>query len=218
MPLPNSKYAVLLTVVLAVQGGAFYAVASRSEVTPTVGPLASFPDKVGQWTMVLNAPIEKEVLDVLRADDTLNRVYANPSGAGANFFIGYFKTQRTGSAPHSPKNCLPGSGWEPVESPGTVAIPVAGRADPIVVNRYVVARGDQRSVVLYWYQSHDRVIASEFSAKFWLIADAVRYRRSDTALVKIVVPVRGGGADASVALAIDFIRAAFPLIAKQLPV
>ena len=81
-----------------------------------------------------------------------------------------------------------------METPGAVPIAVAGRPAPIVVNRYVVARGDERSVVLYWYQSHDRIIASEYAAKFWLIADSIRYRRSDTALVKVVVPVAGDSA------------------------
>ena len=54
------------------------------------------------------------MLDVLRADDTLNRIY-RLRAASSYLFIAYFKTQRYGQSPHSPKNCLPGSGWEPVE-------------------------------------------------------------------------------------------------------
>jgi EpsI family protein len=111
-------------------------------------------------------------------------------------FIAFFKTQRYGQAPHSPKNCLPGNGYEPIES-GPITVAVPGRAEPIRINRYLTARGDEKSVTLYWYQSHDRVIAGEFAAKFWLIADSIRYHRSDTSLVKIVVPVRDGDADAA---------------------
>jgi len=154
---------------------------------------------------------------VLKADDTLNRIYVDPSrGAQAMLFIAYFKTQRASAAPHSPKNCLPGAGWEPVETPGVISIAVAGRQTPIVVNRYVVARGDAQDVVLYWYHSHHRVIAGEFAAKLWLIADSIRYRRSDTALVKVVVPAAGGSESAS-RTAVQFVQAAFPLLAAQFP-
>jgi EpsI family protein len=98
-----------------------------------------------------------------------------------------------------------------------VSIDIAGRAEPIVSNRYVVARGDEKSVVLYWYQSRNRIIASEYSAKFWLIVDSIRYHRSDSSLVKIVVPVLNGDTGAATRLAIEFAQAVFPAISSQLP-
>jgi EpsI family protein len=94
---------------------------------------------------------------------------------------------------------------------------VPGRTEPVRINRYLTARGDEKSVTLYWYQSHDRVIAGEFTAKFWLIADSIRYHRSDTSLVKIVVPVRDGDAAAATQTAIDFVKAMFSPLARQLP-
>jgi EpsI family protein len=103
-----------------------------------------------------------------------------------------------------------------VETPGFISIAVAGRQDPIVVNRYVVARGEAKSVVLYWYQSHNRIIASEYTAKLWLIADAVRYRRSDSALIKVVVPVTGN-AESAVRTATGFVQAVYPMLAIQFP-
>jgi EpsI family protein len=72
-------------------------------------------------------------------------------------------------------------------------------------------------MVLYWYQSHGRIIAREFSAKVWLVADAVRYRRSDTALVRIIVPVRNGAREAAEQTAVEFVRAVYPDLAGQLP-
>jgi EpsI family protein len=144
-------------------------------------------------------------------------VYVKPSGTGFAFlFIAYFKTQRYGQTPHSPKNCLPGSGWEPVET-GRQTIDVPGWSAPIVTNRYVVELGDQKSVVLYWYQTHNRIIASEYWAKFWLVVDSVRYRRSDTALVKIVVPVRDNNVGAATDMGVQCIQALFPSLLKQLP-
>jgi EpsI family protein len=182
-----------------------------------VRPLAEFPLVLDQWRMLRDMPIEKETAEVLRADDTLNREYVNKAGTGdLLLFIAFFKTQRYGQAPHSPKNCLPGSGWEPAEE-GTIPIAVPGRAEPIVVNRYIVSRGEDRSVVLYWYQSHNRVIASEYSAKFWLVADSIRYHRSDTALVRVVVPVTESGLEPAVKTGTDFIASMFPQIRRQFP-
>jgi EpsI family protein len=86
-----------------------------------------------------------------------------------------------------------------------------------VTNRYVVAHGDEKSVVLYWYQTHNRIIASEYWAKFWLVVDSIRYRRSDTSLVKIVVPVRDNNIGAATALGVQFIQAVFPSLLRQLP-
>src|SRR5947207_1261153 len=217
MSMLKNKYARVLTAVLLVQATAFYATAFRKERVPEVRPLSSFPAAVGGWQLKQDVKIEQEVLDILKADDTLNRVYLNPTQtAAAYLFIAFFKTQRYGQTPHSPKNCLPGSGWEPLES-AAVSIPIAGRAQPIVSNRYVVARGEEKSVVLYWYQSRNRTIASEFSAKFWLIMDSIRYHRSDSSLVKIVVPVRNDNVDAATKTAVEFAKSVFPALARQLP-
>jgi EpsI family protein len=217
MSFPGNRYARVLTAVLLLQGAAFYAVASRSERAPLVSPLSLFPSAFGGWTMARDVPLEKEVQDVLKADDTLNRVYVDSSHTGYAFlFIAYFKTQRYGQAPHSPKNCLPGSGWEPVET-GRQTIGVPGWNAPIVTNRYVVENGDEKSVVLYWYQTHNRIIASEYWAKFWLVVDSIRYRRSDTALVKIVVPVHDNDIGAATAVGVQFVQALFPSLLRQLP-
>jgi EpsI family protein len=206
----------LLALLLLVQAAAYYAVASRSDIVPRTAPLSAFPGTSGGWTVEHDYPLEKEVQEVLKADDTLNRLYLNPQQTqSASLFIAFFKTQRYGQAPHSPKNCLPGSGWEPTED-SKLPIAISGREEPIVVNKYLIAKGDQRSLVLYWYQSHRRAIAGEFAAKFWLVADAIRFRRSDTALVRVVVPFRDDPASAE-NTAVDFVRAVYPDVVRQLP-
>ncbi len=213
----NNKYARIVTVILILQGIVFYTVALRAENTPPTAPLASLPTDIAGWQMYQDVKIDQDTQDVLKADDTLNRVYLSPArDASAFLFVAFFKTQRYGQAPHSPKNCLPGNGYEPIES-GPITVAVPGRAEPVRINRYLTARGDEKSVTLYWYQSHDRVIAGEFTAKFWLIADSIRYHRSDTSLVKIVVPVRDGNADAATRTAIDFVKAIFSPLSRQLP-
>lgn len=169
--------ALILTVVLLTQAAMVYGF-RRDEVIPNHTVLKSLATSVGSWRMVQETAIDKETLDVLKADDTLNRSYVNgATGAGANLFVAFFKSQRTGQAPHSPKNCLPGSGWVPSVS-DTVSVDLEGRP-AISVNRYVVQKGESQSLVLYWYQSRDRVVASEYEAKFWVVADALRYNRAN---------------------------------------
>ncbi len=185
----NSKAVRVLSVVLLAQAGVFYGF-SRQERVPPHHELAAFHLTDSPWMSIEDQQLDQESLDVLKADDILARVYRNrDNGSLATMFVAYFQTQRTGKTPHSPKNCLPGSGWVPTES-GFLTIPIPGDA-PIQVNRYVVAHGDNQSVVLYWYQSHRRVVASEYSAKLYTVADAIRYNRSDTALVRVVTDAHG---------------------------
>jgi EpsI family protein len=212
----HNKYARFLTLALVVQAALFYA-ASRGEKAPVGPALDLFPAKAQNWEEVRNFPVEQEIRDQLKADDILNRLYQDPaSGTAADLFVAYFKTQRTGQSPHSPKNCLPGSGWEP-EATGSVEVAVAGQPQPIRINRYVVSHGDEKSVVLYWYQSQRRVIASEFSAKFWLVMDSIRYHRSDTALVRITVPVSNNDLEAATRAGVAFVQTVFPMLKNYLP-
>lgn len=212
----NGKPARVLTALLLAQLVGVFAV-SRKETVPLARPLDQFPVVLGDWTMEQESTVEKDVMDVLRADDVLSRTYTDRvNQQGANLFIAYFKSQRAGQAPHSPKNCLPGSGWMPSES-GMLAIPIAGRSEPIEVNRYVVAKGEDRSVVLYWYQSRNHTIASEYRAKFYLVADAIRYNRTDTALVRVVVPVNRNETAAATDTAAEFVQAFFTTLRQYLP-
>ncbi len=220
-----SKYARLLTAALIVQIFAFYAVAMRRERVPTVGPLADFPASFGHWMAWRDFPLDADTQGVLRADDVLNRFYFDSARAPdcnskpescVNLFIAFFKTQRYGQTPHSPKNCLPGAGWEQV-SADRPAIQVPGEDHPIVINNFITQHGEDKSVSLYWYQSQQRIIASEFGAKFWSIVDSIRYDRSDTAIVRVTIPVGGGNVDSAVQTGYAFVRAIFPALLHQLP-
>jgi EpsI family protein len=177
---------------------------------PLNQPLASLPSQMGNWTAIRETLLDPAVAAVLRADDTVNRDYTNASRQStANLFIAYFRSQQQGRSPHSPQHCMPGAGWEPV-SLQSMALPVPGRSRPIAVNRYIVSRGDARAVVLYWYQSGERAVASEYLSKIYLVLDSIRYRRSNTSLVRVTVLSPGEAGDAAaLADSIDFVRASF---------
>ncbi len=208
----RNRYLRALSVVLAAQAILFYS-ASHGESTPLPAPLSAFPASFGSWRLQQVGVIEKDVEDVLKADDLMTRWYVSPEG-GANLYIAYFKTQRTGQSPHSPKNCLPGSGWQPSEND---RVNVQAGGDTIRINRYLVSKGTDESMVLYWYQSQGRVIADEFAAKFYLIEDSIRRHRSDTSLVRVVVPVLQGQRNKAEKVAMDFVQAAYPVVKSYLP-
>ena len=142
--------------------------------------------------------------------------HTNDAGQPVSLYIGYYASQRQGDTIHSPQNCLPGAGWQPIEG-GPAPLDVAsGR---IVVNRYVIQKGSERQVVLYWYQGRGRVVANEFANRFWLMFDAAVRHRSNGALVRVAAPVRSpvGPVTVADAAATDFTRALFPRLATTLP-
>lgn len=205
--------ALAATALILLQGVLIYH-AIRPEAIPAGLPLAQLPAMLGSWQLIQEGVVDADTQAVLKADDLLNRFYATGAN-GANLFVAAFRSQRNGKTPHSPKNCLPGSGWTPLTS-DQIAIDV-GRGAPIEVNRYVVAHGDERSLVLYWYQSRDRAIASEYTAKFWVVVDAMRLNRTDTALVRVVVPIVDKDEAAATKSATDFVRSFYGTLREYLP-
>src|SRR5438270_10373373 len=166
----QNKYTRFLSAALLLQAVFFYAT-SRGENAPSLRPLRDFPHEVSGWRMIREGYVDDETQAVLKADDTLTRTYASAKfRQSPNLFVAFFKTQRTGKAPHSPKNCLPGSGWEK-STDDHLKITIPEMAEPIEVNRYIVAKGDSKSLVLYWYQTFNRVVASEYRAKILTVED-----------------------------------------------
>ncbi len=187
----------------------------RTEVWPNPPKLHNFPSELGDWTSV-DEPISRSVLDVLGPGDFLSRNYRKPGAPVINLFVAYFASQQSGDTIHSPKHCLPGSGWQPLES-GRINIALSnGRSLP--VTRYVVAKDSDRELVLYWFQSHGKMTASEYSAKLQLITDAILINRTDGALVRVVTPVLPQETEAqSEERAAEFIRLMNPGIDAFIP-
>jgi EpsI family protein len=164
-------------------------VLARAENAEIIAPrlkLSAMPLDIGGWNGRDQA-IDADVLEVLGSGDFLFRTYTNKNAIPVQVFIAYFASQRVGDTMHSPRNCLPGSGWEPTES-SYIALKTPD-GQKFAVNRYVVRKGDERQLVLYWYQAHGRIVASEYWAKYYLVRDAMRMNRSDGALVRITTPM-----------------------------
>lgn len=173
---------------LIVAASLFLRARTHGEIFPPRLALQSFPHQIGNWSGD-DITIDKDTLQVLGPGDFLLRVYTDQQQRlpYIDLFIAYFPSQSTNDTMHSPKNCLPGAGWAPVES-RRMTLDVPGHA-PFPVNRYLIAKGDSRQVVLYWYWAHDRGVASEYWAKYYLVTDAIRMNRSDGSLVRVTTPL-----------------------------
>jgi EpsI family protein len=211
----RSKTVRVLSAVLVLQLFLTYGM-SRREVVPQNRTITEFTNHFGDWALFREGIVDKDTQDVLRADEVFSRNYVSPKfQVPANLFVAYFRTQRTGQTPHSPKNCLPGNGW--VQSSSEIInVDIPGRA-PIEVNHYLVAKGDEKSVVMYWYQSRDRVVASEYKSKVESVLDAIRYNRSDIAIVRVVVPVIENRVDEATKEGVEFIQSFFVPLRQHFP-
>jgi hypothetical protein len=70
--------------------------------------------------------------------------------------------------------------------------------------------------VLYWYQGRGRTEAGEYAVKWNLLRDAALRRRTEEALVRVIVPVTGSEDDAF-RLAAHAAAASVPAVAGALP-
>jgi len=188
---------VLVLFGLLLVAAAAVARADRFEQPPARTAFSAFPMQMGEWRGFQQPPFDDKVLKTLGLTDYLTRGYVAPDRAAVDLYIGYWSSQRQGETIHSPQNCLPGSGWQPV-SQSTTAIQDPRHPDAAgsPVNRYVIQKGNDRQLVLYWFQGHGRIVASEYWTKFYLVVDAVRMNRSDGAVVRVITPIADGTAAA----------------------
>jgi EpsI family protein len=181
------RFAILFVAILAA-GVLVNAWAYLGEAHVDRKPLKDFPEQLGTWQK--NKPdqvIDDATMKVLRASDYLLRDFSRPDGTVANFYVGYYSTQRDGASYHSPLNCLPGSGWT-LSNPDKVQIPLPD-GSTFAANKYVIKNGEYQSVMIYWYQGRGRAVASEYWGKVYTVIDSVRLRRSDGAMVRVTVPL-----------------------------
>jgi EpsI family protein len=177
--------------------------------------LKDFPQQVGQWRQVgADQEFDAATLSVLRASDYLMRNYRAADGRIANFYVGYYASQRDGATYHSPLNCLPGSGWV-MSNPGEITISPAGKPS-FVANRYLIQNGGRRELLVYWYQGRGRSVANEYWGKVYTVLDSVRLRRSDGAMVRVMVPAGDSEAKALESAA-DLSASAFSALSEFVP-
>lgn len=201
-------------IVIAMLAGAalFGSRASGSEASVDRESLTTLPYEIEGWRGREATPFTGDVVAQLGVDDYIHRSYVNDAGLPIGLYAGYYGSQRQGDTIHSPQNCLPGAGWRPVES-SIIGIDVNGRTLP--VNRYVIQKGLDKQVVLYWYQGRGRVVANEFKNKALLMWDAATLRRTNGGLVRVIAP-QGPMGDATPNV-VAFAKTLIPRLERLMP-
>lgn len=184
------------------------------EVNP-LKPLSEFPTHIGPWSGKVEH-FEQGIYDVLSVDDSFLCDYRDEDGRQIQLYIGYYKSQREGEIIHSPKNCMPGSGWditktsiEPLTVPGT-------SPDKIHIVKLILEKGDQKQMAFYWFQSRGRIISSEYWEKIYLVWDAIFKHRTDGSFIRLISPINEGDVETTRDMS-QFATELLPILDQFLP-
>ena len=178
--------------------------------------LKDFPQQFGAWEQFgKDERFDAATEALLRADDYVMRNYKTNDGRVASFYVGYYTTQRNGATYHSPLNCLPGAGWT-MTNPAKISIKPTDGRPAFEANRYLIQNGNQRELLVYWYQGRGRAVASEYWGKIYTVLDSLRRRRSDGAMVRVIVPL-GTSEAAALEAAADFAANISPVLPGFVP-
>ena len=213
--LPEAKISWFRPIIVYVLFAAAALVISfhRDSVVPTNRPFSEFPKQVQSWQVSNQTEFSADILGVLKPTDYLYNQYKDRSGKAVSLYIGYHGGGKGGGEIHSPKHCLPGSGWYEVSTrSGVLSTPVG----PINLVRAVYQKGDSKELFLYWFQVRDRSVSNEYFLKMAQIANSALHRRRDASFIRISVPV-DADIEQATARGEQFIRDFAPSFREFLP-
>ncbi len=208
------KFAAVVIILLAAAALNHYF--SKPDVSLHRKSLAEFPKSLGDWTLFGDQQLDKQSMEILKVDDYFMRNYSNSKGEVIGLYIGYFKSQREGKGIHSPRQCLPGAGWVPVNTAVYQMAVANHNPETVSINKFIMGKGLDRQLYLFWYHGRGRIYASEYCNKIYLIWDGLTRKRTDGALVRVNNPVVGDTEDALKTQS-DFIQLFLPLLKEYIP-
>jgi EpsI family protein len=186
---------------------------SEDEALPPGKPLHTFDTSVGAWQPREASVFTDDIQNVMKASDYVMRRYSDATGRSLWLFIGYWEKQRKGAQPHSPQNCLPGNGWQPLEV-SRVSVPLP--ATTLVVNRLLIQKDEQRQLMFYWYRAQGTPVAGELEAKLQLMKNALLHNRTDGAIIRVSSPIYQSVTSTSADFT-RFIQKLQPALSEYLP-
>ena len=190
--------------------------ANHSEIIKPNKPFDSFPMDIGEWRGITSR-FDQKVYDALGVEDSILASYQKANGDSVQLYVGFYQSQKEGDLIHSPKNCLPGSGWNILKtSVETVDVGQNAVAENINVIKLLMGKGSQKQVVLYWFQSRGRIISSEYMQKIWLVVDSITKHRTDGSFVRLIAPVVETQ-DKTLELLKGFVKDIYPILNEYIP-
>lgn len=211
----KSKFDIRYCIVcILISGTIFYSkLMTQGKPVPIVKPLEDFPKQIGSWRGETHR-FSEVVYDILGVDDSVLINYKNDHEDAISMYVGYYEDQKKGEIIHSPKNCMLGSGWQPIDI-SEIYISLDLRKIP--VTKMILEKRSQKMVVLYWYQSGSRAIANEYIQRLYFIHDSIRYNRTNAAFVRFTSPVLGDNFENTVQVLERFIKKVTPILDGFLP-
>jgi EpsI family protein len=194
---------------------ALHYVNTSEDTVPNI-PLAAFPKQIGAWKGI-EQKFAPEIYDALGVDDSFLANYTSSEGQPVQLYIGYYQSQREGDLIHSPKNCMPGAGWQIVESTIEKIDVNDTNYRQVEAVRFRLKNGMREQIVLYWYQSRGRVITSEYLQKIYLVLDSITRRRTDGSFVRLITPIQDGAEEKALKEIKLFAGQIFPILLKYIP-
>ncbi len=212
MPLKNTIIASLLMIL----GAVFLRYVSNVEDIHPNRPFADFPRQIGQWSGT-ESRFDPKVYQVLGVDDSFLCNYHSADGRQVQLYIGFYQSQREGDIIHSPKNCMPGAGWNITD---TSLVKIRKSENPDDKTDVILLRlqnGSQKQMVLYWFHSRGRIIASEYWEKIYLVIDSVTQHRTDGSFVRLISPVVDNDEEKALKSLTDFAETIMPVLNEYIP-
>jgi EpsI family protein len=140
--------------------------------------------------------MERQYLEALQLDDYVLADYSAIEKVPVNVYVAYYESPKKGRSSHSPRQCIPGGGWEITSFEPLRLDRAPGMSAAVEANRVVIQKGGQKQIVYYWFKQRDRWIANEYAVKFFLFWDSLTRHRADGALVRLVSGVHAGETEA----------------------
>jgi len=204
---------IIIIIILLITAG-LTGLASQSERIAPNKPFNEFPLEIGQWKGV-KGQLDQKVYNILGVEDYILANYTKTSKESVNLYVGFYQSQKEGDIIHSPKNCLPGTGWNITEtSIETVNLDNTGKS--IKVIKLLLQKGVEKQIVFYWFQSRGRIISSEYMQKIWLVIDSVTKHRTDGSFVRLISPVIIDEQTTTARLK-EFANKVYPILSEYIP-
>ena len=216
---PKYKLPLMRSIIvslLMVSTGFYIFSMSHGEAVPLRKTFSSFPKKINEW-IGREESFDEEIYKILGVDDSILISYHSPDGKNVQLYTGYYHSQREGDIIHSPKNCMPGSGWNITDTSFENLTVSAATPPKIRVIKLILEKGISKQVVLYWFQSRGRFISSEYWQKIYLVWDAILKNRTDGSFVRLIAPVQNGDVELTTGYLKLFAENMIPILGEYLP-
>jgi EpsI family protein len=189
---------------------------SHGEETKLIKPFSYFPKEIGQWNG-LEGHFDQDVYDELGVDDSYLANYYNPNGNYVQVYIGYYESQKEGEQIHSPKNCMPGGGWN-ITQTAIEEITIKGNnPNNVKVIKLLLEKGIEKQLVLYWYQSGGRFISSEYWQRIYMVIDSITKNRTDGSFIRLITPISDNNEEVALESLKEFTALLIPILKEYIP-